>query len=98
MMKSLGEYPLKSTVRINTYGIYGREFQYLPIGIGGSLATPPLPHHRTYGSVYGGSTDYADREAATEARPIEPKKRFGKAMVSAGLFASRQGPCGLPAV
>jgi hypothetical protein len=25
------------------------------IGIGGSLATPPLPHHRTYGSVYGGS-------------------------------------------
>src|SRR5258708_24638391 len=27
------------------------------IGIGGSLTTPPLPHHRTYGSVYGGSTD-----------------------------------------
>ncbi len=27
------------------------------IGIGGSLATPPLPHHRTYGSVYGGSVD-----------------------------------------
>jgi hypothetical protein len=27
------------------------------IGIGGSLATPPLPHHRTYGSVYGGSPD-----------------------------------------
>ena len=26
------------------------------IGIGGSLAAPPLPHHRTYGSVYGGST------------------------------------------
>ena len=25
------------------------------IGIGGSLATPPLPHHRTYGTVYGGS-------------------------------------------
>ena len=25
------------------------------IGIGGSLAAPPLPHHRTYGSVYGGS-------------------------------------------
>ena len=28
-----------------------------PIGIGGSLAAPPLPHHRTYGSVYGGSLD-----------------------------------------
>ena len=27
------------------------------IGIGGSLATPPLPHHRTYGSVSGGSAD-----------------------------------------
>jgi hypothetical protein len=25
------------------------------IGIGGNLAAPPLPHHRTYGSVYGGS-------------------------------------------
>jgi hypothetical protein len=24
------------------------------IGIGGSLSAPPLPHHRTYGSVYGG--------------------------------------------
>jgi hypothetical protein len=26
-----------------------------PIGIGGGFAAPPLPHHRTYGSVYGGS-------------------------------------------
>jgi hypothetical protein len=25
------------------------------IGIGGSVTAPPLPHHRTYGSVYGGS-------------------------------------------
>jgi hypothetical protein len=30
------------------------------IGIGGSLAAPPLPHHRTYGSVYGGSRGYAN--------------------------------------
>src|SRR5271168_2412283 len=29
------------------------------IGIGGSLAAPPLPHHRTYGSVYGGSRSHA---------------------------------------
>jgi hypothetical protein len=29
------------------------------IGIGGSLAAPPLPHHRAYGSVHGGSTAYA---------------------------------------
>ena len=27
------------------------------IGIGGSLAAPPLPHHRAYGSVHGGSLD-----------------------------------------
>jgi len=26
------------------------------IGIGGHLAMPPLPHHRAYGSVPGGST------------------------------------------
>src|SRR5438128_2032424 len=68
------------------------------IGIGGSLTTPPLPHHRTYGSVSGGSVAYADGGTATEARPSEPKKPVGSAMVSAGLFASRQGPCGLPAV
>src|ERR1700719_2686516 len=30
------------------------------IGIGGSLTAPPLPHHRTYGSVYGGSRSYAN--------------------------------------
>jgi addiction module HigA family antidote len=30
------------------------------IGIGGSLAAPPLPHHRTYGSVYGGSRSHAN--------------------------------------
>jgi hypothetical protein len=29
------------------------------IGIGGRLTTPPLPHHRTYGSVYGGSVNCA---------------------------------------
>jgi hypothetical protein len=33
--------------------------QIIAIGIGGSLTAPPLPHHRTYGSVYGGSVDYA---------------------------------------
>src|SRR5437764_3162025 len=68
------------------------------IGIGGSLAAPPLPHHRTYGSVYGGSVDYAVCGTATEARPSDLKKTIGIAMVSAGLFAIRHGPCGLPAV
>ena len=30
------------------------------IGIGGSLAAPPLPHHRAYGSVHGGSRSSAN--------------------------------------
>src|SRR5260370_137667 len=68
------------------------------IGIGGSLAAPPLPHHRTYGSVYGGSVEYAAFGTATEGKPRERKKPIGIAMVSAGLLLSRQGPCGLPAV
>jgi hypothetical protein len=38
------------------------------------------------------------REAATEARPSDRKNAIGMAKVSAGLFASRHGPCGLPAV
>ena len=33
------------------------ELTVAEIGIGGSLTAPPLPHHRTYGSVYGGSAD-----------------------------------------
>ena len=40
---------------------YHRHVSNVPkIGIGGSLAAPPLPHHRTYGSVYGGSRGYAN--------------------------------------
>ena len=35
-----------------------RVFRPVRIGIGGSLAAPPLPHHRAYGSVHGGSTAY----------------------------------------
>ena len=42
------------------------------IGIGGSLATPPLPHHRTYGTVYGGSAGYASR-AESRGRPRSSK-------------------------
>ena len=68
------------------------------IGIGGSLAAPPLPHHRTYGSVYGGSLDYAAAGFARKQRPSDPKKRIGMAMLRAGLLPSRQGPRGLPAV
>src|ERR1035441_9346814 len=39
------------------------------IGIGGRIAPPPLPHHRTYGSVYGGSIGYAiDPRPRTEVQ------------------------------
>jgi len=30
------------------------------IGIGGSLSAPPLPHHRAYGAVHGGSRSCAN--------------------------------------
>src|ERR1035438_455991 len=41
--------------------------QAVKIGIGGRIAPPPLPHHRTYGSIYGGSIGYAsDPQAMTE--------------------------------
>src|SRR5713226_10022804 len=68
------------------------------IGIGGSLAAPPLPHRRTYGSVYGGSLDYVVTGLARKHRPIDLKQLIGMAVWSARLTASRQGPCGLPAV
>src|SRR5437868_148275 len=55
-----------------------------PIGIGGSLTAPPLPHHRTYGSVSGGSADYVVRGRAVDGRPSEVKKAFGMAKWSAG--------------
>ena len=69
------------------------------IGIGGSLAAPPLPHHRAYGSVHGGSADYAVWAWAREARRrVLRKSSLGSAMASAGLLLIRQGPWALPAV
>ena len=43
------------------------------IGIGGSLAAPPLPHHRAYGSVHGGSTDLSHGRArhGGKSEPVE---------------------------
>ena len=35
---------------------FGVHYRFAPmIGIGGRLATPPLPHHRAYGPYHGGS-------------------------------------------
>src|ERR1022692_2043591 len=39
------------------------------IGIGGRVAPPPLPHHRTCGSAYGGSAD----EAKTARSRVEAR-------------------------
>src|SRR5262249_30813311 len=38
----------------------GPTHEVAAIGIGGSLAAPPLPHHRAYGSVHGGSRSCAN--------------------------------------
>src|SRR5258705_6473851 len=51
-MPAVGLAPGRTVIAENV-----RDLQSLSIGIGGSLTTPPLPHHRTYGSVYGGSID-----------------------------------------
>lgn len=42
------------------------------IGIGAGLAARPLPHHRAYGSVHGGS-DQLIGDGPTDGRPRERK-------------------------
>ena len=46
-----------------------------PIGIGGSLTAPPLPHHRTYGSVYGGSNGDATSGSGVAAGRARRSRR-----------------------
>ena len=69
----------------------------LTIGIGGRVTPPPLPHHRTCGSAYGGSADQAEpaQDHWAEARAGQ-SRHLGKAIARAGEFASRQVPLGLP--
>ena len=51
-MKRIGELTMEnSELRESRGGL---------IGIGGSFAAPPLPHHRAYGSVHGGSRSCAN--------------------------------------
>src|SRR6478735_5863761 len=69
----------------------------LMIGIGGGLAAPPLPHHRAYGSVHGGSSDQA-AFGTNGGRPSAASVLLDRAMFRAGLAAIRQGPCALDAV
>jgi len=39
------------------------------IGIGASVTRRPLPHHRAYGSVHGGSSQLRERVTTNEGRP-----------------------------
>src|SRR6266478_2812038 len=75
--------------------------QAASIGIGGHLATPPLPHHRAYGSVprrFGGLSTrqlfHGDQTQTTEARFGEgAMQRFREAQPPRSLWAedSRTG-------
>ena len=51
----------------------------IAIGIGGSLAAPPLPHHRTCGSASGGSAGYTSNRVLSFGSPSERKKASGSA-------------------
>ena len=44
------------------------------IGIGGAVTCSPLPHHRAYGSVHGGSAGAARDRARGEARRARQRK------------------------
>src|SRR4029077_12887845 len=58
---SLKVLDLKRPIREATELRTSREIRKVPmIGIGGSLSAPPLPHHRAYGSVHGGSRSCAN--------------------------------------
>src|SRR5712675_489799 len=59
------------------------------IGIGGSLAAPPLPHHRTYGSVYGGSRSYANALRSNDSTRVGWAFGFMHHRERFGVFPSR---------
>src|SRR5712672_1328817 len=59
------------------------------IGIGGSLAAPPLPHHRTYGSVYGGSRSYANALRSNDSTRVGWAFGFIRRQERFDVFPSR---------
>jgi hypothetical protein len=77
--------------------IDGRAIDPVRDRVGGSLAAPPLPHQRAYGSVHGGSPDQA-AHGTKEGRPSTANAALDRAMLRAGLAAIRQGPWALAAV
>ena len=74
----------------------------------GRNAPPPLPHHRTYGSVYGGSIGYAiaprpmteaqtKREKHSTGRCSEPDSDLHATGRAGSQRCSPPGPCSRPA-
>src|SRR5882762_1346313 len=57
--------------------------------IGGSLAAPPLPHHRTYGSVYGGSRSYANALRSNDSTRVGWAFGFIRRQERFDVFPSR---------
>ena len=60
-----GSTVVNAVVSISTWSIAA-------IGIGAGLAARPLPHHRAYGSVHGGS-DRLTGYVRNDGRPREPR-------------------------
>ena len=61
------------------------------IGIGGSLTTPPLPHHRAYGSVHGGSTDLCGQAGQQGRQPELGEEGVGQGDGKGGTVAEPPG-------
>ena len=68
-----------------------RRGPWTPIGIGGRLAAPPLPHHRAYGSVPRRFGRVSSQGRSRCGNPSEAKYAPGSAQQSAAVSVTRQG-------
>lgn len=62
------------------------------IGIGAAVTRRPLPHHRAYGSVHGGSRGYAGGSSTSEGSPSDLKYAFESPTERALERARYHGP------
>jgi len=64
------------------------------IGIGGRVASPPLPHHRTCGSAYGGSVrlSWSDIQQSRKTERVEVSDR--KSALQGGTVRQPPRPMG----
>jgi hypothetical protein len=68
------------------------------IGIGAAAARRPLPHHRAYGSVHGGSRRLRQQSSNNEGRPSDLNYALERPTLRALVSARYQGPRPLPAI